>query len=93
MCSDYVDMLLMMRVNQEPAICRLAVEAGDDLGPISSEQSAALSQQQMLESLQQAYQADSHGMQFWETARSHRCRSGPLCAYPSRYLRCDGQQE
>ncbi|CAL5220655.1 g2700 [Coccomyxa viridis] len=35
-------------------------------------QPAALSQQQILDSLQQAYQSDSTGMQFWEVARSHR---------------------
>lgn len=62
------------------------------MGPISkasnvsdaSRQSSALTQQEMLESLQQAYQADSTGMQFWETARSHRCHSGPSHAFSSR---------
>ncbi len=40
-------------------------------------QPAALSQQQILDSLQQAYQSDSTGMQFWEVARSHRCYNKP----------------
>ena len=62
------------------AACRLAAEEEGPSSPSraslegdASGRAAALTQPQILESLQQAYKADSTGMQFWEAARLHRC--------------------
>ena len=41
-------------------------------GSTEGSESAMLSNQQILDSLQQAYRADGSGMVFWEVARSHR---------------------
>ena len=43
-----------------------------DQGSTEASQTAKLSNQQILDSLQQAYRADGSGMRFWEVARSHR---------------------
>lgn len=70
MCLHF---LIMTGAEETSGFSRLDIhQVVAEQGSTEASQSATLSNQQILDSLQQAYRADGSGMVFWEVARSHR---------------------